>query len=51
MAAAAREKLDTLSEHCQRRFVRAILRTLADRLAPSNVRISRMGEAAAAGDQ
>ena len=46
-----REKLDTLSERCQRRFVRAILRTLADRLALSNVRISRMGEAAAAGDQ
>ncbi len=38
-----REKLDTLSERCQRRFVRAILRTLADRLALSNVRISRMG--------
>ncbi len=46
-----REKLDTLSERCQRRFVRAILRTLADRLALSNVRISRMGEAAAASDQ
>ena len=32
-----------LGERCQRRFVRALLRTLADRLALSNVRISRMG--------
>lgn len=37
-----REKLDALSERCQRRFVKALLRTLADRLALSNVRISRM---------
>jgi eukaryotic-like serine/threonine-protein kinase len=38
-----RDKLEALSERCQRRFVRALLRTLADRLALSNVRISRMG--------
>ena len=37
------EKLEALGERCQRRFVRALLRTLADRLALSNVRISRMG--------
>jgi len=37
-----REKLDALGERCQRRFVRALLRTLADRLALSNARISRM---------
>lgn len=34
--------LETLSERCQKRFARALLRTLADRLALSNVRISRM---------
>jgi len=38
----AREKLDALGERCQRRFVKALLRTLADRLALSNERISRM---------
>lgn len=37
-----REKLDALGERCQRRFVKALLRTLADRLALSNIRISRM---------
>ena len=37
-----REKLEALGERCQRRFVKALLRTLADRLALSNVRISRM---------
>jgi serine/threonine protein kinase len=37
-----REKLDALGERCQRRFVKALLRTLADRLALSNARISRM---------
>src|SRR5260221_9154517 len=39
-----REKLDALGERCQRRFVKALLRTLADRLALSNVRTSRIGE-------
>lgn len=38
-----REKLEALSERCQRCFVKALLRTLADRLALSNARISRMG--------
>ena len=37
-----REKLEALGERCQRRFVKALLRTLADRLALSNARISRM---------
>jgi serine/threonine protein kinase len=37
-----RDKLDMLGERCQRRFVKALLRTLADRLALSNERISRM---------
>ena len=37
-----REKLEALGDRCQRRFVKALLRTLADRLALSNVRISRM---------
>ena len=37
------DKLDALGDRCQRRFVKALLRTLADRLALSNVRISRMG--------
>ena len=37
-----REKLEALGERCQRRFVKALLRTLADRLALSNERISRM---------
>ncbi len=37
-----RENLEALSERCQRRFVKALLRTLADRLALSNERISRM---------
>ena len=37
-----REKLEALSERCQRRFMKALLRTLAERLALSNVRISRM---------
>ena len=37
-----REKLEALSERCHRRFVKALLRTLADRLALSNIRISRM---------
>src|SRR3954469_6089917 len=36
------DKLEALSERCQRRFFRALLRTLADRLAMSNERISRM---------
>ena len=36
-------KLESLSERCQRRFVKALLRTLADRLALSNERIARMG--------
>ena len=35
--------LDSLGDRCQKRFARALLRTLADRLALSNVRISRMG--------
>ncbi|HVY06554.1 MAG TPA: serine/threonine-protein kinase [Burkholderiales bacterium] len=34
--------LDGLSDRCQKRFAKALLRTLADRLALSNVRISRM---------
>src|SRR5258708_36184547 len=38
-----REKLEALSERCQRRFVRALLRTLAPRPAPSDARISRIG--------
>jgi serine/threonine protein kinase len=38
-----REKLEALGERCQRRFAKALLRTLADRLGLSNVRISRMG--------
>jgi serine/threonine protein kinase len=37
-----REKLEALGERCQQRFVKALLRTLADRLALSNARISRM---------
>jgi len=37
-----RAKLEALGERCQRRFVKALLRTLAERLALSNVRISRM---------
>src|SRR5258708_3542241 len=39
-----REKLEALSERCQRRFVRALPPTLADRLALSNARLSRMRE-------
>jgi serine/threonine protein kinase len=38
-----RDKLEGLGERCQRRFVKALLRTLAERLALSNERISRMG--------
>jgi hypothetical protein len=34
--------LDALSERCQKRFAKALLRLLAERLALSNVRISRM---------
>jgi serine/threonine protein kinase len=34
--------LDSLGERCQKKFSRALLRTLSDRLALSNVRISRM---------
>ncbi|MBI3530480.1 MAG: protein kinase [Betaproteobacteria bacterium] len=37
------DKLEALGDRCQRRFVKALLRTLADRLTLSNVRISRMG--------
>ncbi len=36
------DRLEALGERCQRRFAKALLRTLADRLALSNVRISRM---------
>ena len=38
--------LESLGERCQKRFAKALLRTLADRLALSNVRISRMGSTA-----
>jgi len=38
-----RDKLEGLGERCQRRFAKALLRTLAERLALSNERISRMG--------
>jgi serine/threonine protein kinase len=34
--------LDSLSDRCQKRFAKALLRTLSERLALSNVRISRM---------
>ncbi len=37
------DKLEALGDRCQRRFVKALLRTLADRLALSNARILRMG--------
>jgi len=38
---ARSRKLGALSERCQRRFVKALLRTVADRLATSKERISR----------
>ena len=37
------DKQEALGDRCQRRFVKALLRTLADRLALSNARILRMG--------
>ena len=37
------DKLEALGDRCQQRFAKALLRTLADRLALSNARILRMG--------